>query len=64
MGVLRQDHLVCCLPIFDGLGGISNLEQIGELSYFNSVFFFSLAHLYMSLHAFDENCENFILFEF
>jgi len=63
MGVLRQDHLVCCLPTFDGSGGILSLEQTGKLSYFSSVFFFFRC-TFMSLHASDENCENLILFEF
>jgi len=63
MGVLRQDHLVCYLPNFDGSGAILSLEQIGKLNYFNSVFSFSLAHLYMSSYAFDENCD-FLFFIF
>jgi len=46
MVVLRQDHLVCCLPTFDGLRGIPSLEQIGKLNYFNNVFFFPL-HIYV-----------------
>jgi hypothetical protein len=61
MGVLRQDHLVCYLPTFDGTCKILNLEQIGKLSYFSGVFFFP--YTFMSLHASDENCENLILFE-
>ncbi len=59
-----DNHLVYCLPIFYGSGGILNLQQFGKPNYFNNVFFFSLAHLCMSLHAYDENCENLILFEF
>jgi hypothetical protein len=62
MGVLRQDHLMSCLPTFDGSRGISNLEQIGKLSYFTNVFFFPCT--FMSLHVSDEKCENPILFEF
>jgi len=35
-----------------------------ESSTISTMFFsFSLAHLFVSLHAFDENCENLILFE-
>jgi hypothetical protein len=62
-GCLEVDHLVCCLPTFDGSRGIPGLEQIGKLKYFNNVFFFFLC-TFMSLHASDENCENLILFEF
>jgi hypothetical protein len=62
MGVLRHDHLMCCLPTVDGLGGISNLEQIKKLNYFSNVFFFPCT--FMSLHASYESCENLILFEF
>jgi hypothetical protein len=61
-GVLKYDNLVCCLPIFDGLRGTSSLEQTRKLNYFNNVFFFPCT--FMSLHAFDENYENLILFEF
>jgi hypothetical protein len=63
MDVLKQNHFVCCLPIIDGSWGILNLEQIGKLSYFSNVFFF-FPCTFMSLHVFDENCENLILFEF
>jgi hypothetical protein len=44
-GCLRQDHLVCFLPTFDGLGGIPSLEQTRKLNYFSNVSFFPLTHL-------------------
>ncbi len=56
--------ILCVIcPLLMAQGEFRILNKL-ESSTISTMFFsFSLAHLFVSMHAFDENCENLILFE-